>query len=250
MDNKPQRVEIDHHTIRLIIGVIAISLATVTSYLAGKPLINSISASYHTGGPARDVFVGFLFAIAAFMLAYNGRSTWQMIFSKVAALAAVGVAFFPCECGGETGLRCSTKFTDALNEIATAACEGCIASQKISVAYVHGASAAVMFSILAFFCYSFYKRAKGKGRSRANLRATIYAICGLVIVACIAVIAYDGFTDGSIREHIKRLVFWGEATGLYAFGIAWLVASRKVPGITDPDERLPLSPYAEPDRDD
>ena len=70
--------------------------------------------------------MGFLFAIAAFLLAYNGLSRTEMFLSKAAAAAALGVALFPCECGGHPAL----------------------------VPYVHGASAAVMFLILAYFCYS------------------------------------------------------------------------------------------------
>ena len=67
----PKREEIDHRTIKLIVGVIALSLATLTGAFAGTP-IASISASYYEGGWSQTIFIGFLFAIAAFLLAYNG----------------------------------------------------------------------------------------------------------------------------------------------------------------------------------
>ena len=43
-------------------------------------------------------------------------------------------------------------------------------------------------------------------------------------------------------------MFYGEAAGLFAFGISWLTASRTVPGLTHPEERFsPLRPDKPPD---
>src|SRR6266404_9609633 len=92
---KPE--EIDHHILKLIVGVIALTLANLTAFLSAHS-IQSISASYWEGGWARDFFIGFLFAISSFLLAYNGFSTAEMLLSKVAALAALGVVLFPCGC--------------------------------------------------------------------------------------------------------------------------------------------------------
>jgi hypothetical protein len=126
----PQREEIDHRTIKLLIGLIALTLATFTSYFAGGT-ITSISAAYYEGGWAQSILVGFLFAIAAFLLAYNGLSTREMVLSKVAAVAALGVALFPCKCGNREQI----------------------------IPYVHAVSATTMFLVLAYFCYVFYRRA-------------------------------------------------------------------------------------------
>jgi len=81
----PERSEIDEHTGKLIVGLIALFLASFTNFFSGDS-INSISEAYHQGGWARDIFVGFLFAITAFLLAYNGKSRRQMVLSKIAAL--------------------------------------------------------------------------------------------------------------------------------------------------------------------
>ena len=215
MYSNPKRVEIDHHTMKLIIGVIAISLATLTSFFAVTS-IQSISASYYEDGWSRDIFVGFLFAISAFLLAYNGKSTNEMVLSKMAAVAAMGVAMFPCKCGTHTEI----------------------------IRYVHGTSAAVMFVILAIFCYIFFRRAYGKGHLQAKLRAIIYALCGITIVTSILIIAIDNFTGGIISSKINRLTFFCEAAALIAFGIAWLSASRILPLITSGKERLSLSPFS------
>ena len=93
----PTRPEIDHRTIKLVVGVIAISLPCLTSYFA-TDRIASISESYYEGGWSQTIFIGFLFAIAAFLLAYNGMSRPEMISSKIASAAGLGVALYPCKC--------------------------------------------------------------------------------------------------------------------------------------------------------
>ena len=216
MQLTPQREEIDHRTIKLLVGVIALTLSSLTSFFAGTP-INSISASYHAGGWAQSFFVGFLFAISAFLLAYNGLSFREMVMSKIAALAAIGVALFPCKC-------------DQQPEI---------------LPYVHAAAAAAMFVMLAGFCYIFFKRARQKGYPQASMRAAIYAACGVAIVLSMAVLALDASTDGMIKAALTslgingaRLTFYVEHAALIAFGISWLTASRVLPVITRPDERF------------
>jgi uncharacterized membrane protein YjfL (UPF0719 family) len=205
----PQRQEIDHRTIKLIIGVVALSLASLTSLFA-RTAITSISASYYEGGWSQSIFIGFLFAIAALLLAYNGLSRSEMILSKVAAIAGLGVALFPCSCG----------------------------AHPVRVPYVHWACAAAMFLILAFFCYTFFERARAKKHVQAVARATIYVACGIAIVLSIVTIAIDNLTNGSLSAFVPRLTFYSEAAGLVAFGISWLTASRVLPLLTREDERF------------
>ncbi|HMV33246.1 MAG TPA: hypothetical protein PKA50_14110, partial [Gemmatimonadales bacterium] len=80
----PRRPEIDEHTLKLMVGIVALSLANLTSWFSGKHL-ESISASYYETGLAQTTFIGFLFAAASFFLAYNGQSRREMVASKVAA---------------------------------------------------------------------------------------------------------------------------------------------------------------------
>ena len=216
MQLTPQREEIDHRTIKLLVGVIALTLSSLTSFFAGTP-ISSISAAYHVGGWAQSFFVGFLFAIAAFLLAYNGLSFREMVMSKIAALAAIGVALFPCRCD----------------------------QQAEVLPYVHAAAATTMFVMLAGFCYVFFKRARQKGYPQANMRAAIYALCGAAIVSTMLVLAIDALTGGTVKAALTslglngaRLTFYVEHTALIAFGISWLTASRVLPVITRPDERF------------
>src|SRR5262245_52114602 len=93
----PRRQEIDHRTIKLIVGIVALSLAALTSLFA-KTAITSISAAYYEGGLAQSTLVGFLFASSALLMSYNGFSKREMVLSKVASIAGLGVALFPCKC--------------------------------------------------------------------------------------------------------------------------------------------------------
>lgn len=214
MEKSQLRLEIDNRTMKLIVGVIAVSLAPLVNLLA--PGLNSISASYWAHGEwPRTIFVGFLFAIGAFLLSYNGYSKTEMRLSKVAAFAAVGIAMFPCGCGGHDQI----------------------------VPGVHYISAAVMFGILAIFCYFFFRRALAKGWIQANARAGIYALCGLGIVLAMVAMAVDAATGDSLSQRFRNFTFYAEATGLVAFGIAWFTASKVVPGIARADERLKFHPF-------
>lgn len=219
MSTIPRKAEVDHRTLKLLVGVIALSLGSLTNLFADQPL-ESISASYHEGGWSQSFFVGFLFAIAAFLLAYNGKSRREMLLSKVAALAAFGVAMFPCKC-------------DDRLEI---------------IKHVHVVSAAVMFLILAYFCYLFFERARRKGHKEAVRREVIYAACGVAILVAILVLALNAAVGGVIKDAFPRLTFYSETAALIAFGISWLTASRTLPLITSQRERFsPLDADAKPD---
>ena len=208
--------EIDHHVLKLIVGLIALTLANLTALFSSGP-IQSISASYYEGGWARDFFVGFLFAISSFLFAYNGVSSFEMLLSKIAAVAALGVALFPCRCG----------------------------EHDEAIPYVHYISATVMFIVLACLCGVFFKRARSKGHREARWRCYLYAVCGITIVIVIAVLAIDHFTGEPIGSKVPGLTFYGERAGLVAFGISWLVASRVLPVITASGERISILPISQ-----
>lgn len=204
----PERHEIEFRTIRLIVGVIAISLPILTSLYAKTPL-TSISASYYEGGWSQSIFIGFLFAIAAFMFAYNGRTRAQMLLSKVAAIAAIAIVLFPCSCGH--------PHPHTIN--------------------IHGLAGATMFLILTVFSIMFLRRAWRKGHPQAKARVAIYAVCAFVMIASILTQLIDDFTGGAVVAHIPRLTFYTETCSLVAFGVSWLTASRILPLLTSKEER-------------
>ena len=71
------------------------------------------------------------------------------------------------------------------------------------------------------------------------MRAGIYAVCGIAILLAIVALAFDGLTH-VLRDRWPDFTFYGEAAGLWAFGVSWLVASRVLPLITREDERFSL----------
>lgn len=217
---KPRTPEIDHRTIKLTVGLIALSLAGLTSFFA-QSVLESISASYYEGALSppsfkaalsQNIFIGFLYAISALMLSYNGLSASEMVLSKIAAVLALGVALFPCGC--DKGIY------------------------PMIIGKIHYASAAILFLILAFFCYLFRQRARRKGHAEANARSYIYVISGITILASVLVLAINALGGEFISAKVPRLVFYGERTGLIAFGISWLTASRVLPFLARDDERL------------
>lgn len=215
----PEHHQIDHRTIKLLVGVIAITLSWLTSAFANNTL-TSISAAYFEGGWSQVIFIGFLFAISALMLAYNGYSKLEMVLCKVAALCGIIIAMFPCRC----------------------------VNREEIIKGVHGGAAIVLFLILAYLCWGFFRRARAKHHKRANVRSWIYAACGIAMLVSIGALAIETFTQGGMTQHVhSRFVFYGEAVGLVAFGVSWLTASRTLPFLTNEDERFSLVRRHNPD---
>ncbi len=210
-----QKHEIDHRTMKLIVGVIAITLGPLTCFLSHQSL-PSISASYEVHGATSSVFVGFLFAIASFLAAYNGEILKEKRLSKFAALAAIGVAMCPCGCL----VGCGEPSTES----------------SISAAG-HYVSATVMFAVLAIFCRIFCKRARMKGHPEAVRRSHVYLVCEWLIWICIGVLGINAVTQPYFCRMIPNITFWGEQVALLAFGIAWLMASHILPFFNRSDEQ-------------
>jgi hypothetical protein len=224
---------LDVRTLRLLIGCIAIGLAVLVQAVSPLPL-TSISGSYFSGDWPRNFFVGCLFFIACFMIAYNGKLQIEAWLSKAAALAAIGVAVFPCDCAveatkrGAKTLQCLGISIDHYSSLSHCT------TQVQEIRGAHGAFAFVMFGILAVFCYIFYKRAKAKEderRTAARRRMWVYSTALILIVAAITALLVDRLFDGIISHAWPTFVFWGEFVGLVSFGASWLTASYIVPGM-------------------
>jgi hypothetical protein len=169
----------------------------------------SISQSYWDQGVwPRNIFVGFLMAIAALLLAYNGESATEKLLAKLASLAAFGVAMNPCECP----------------------IDGC---PHPNTTGAHSGCAAVLFAILALFCWIFARRAWKKYQSRYNhlgkIRAICYAVFGSLMIVDIVFLAGANANEPWFAKKWETRVYWGEAAGLWSFGLSWLLASHTIP---------------------
>ncbi|WP_334019991.1 hypothetical protein [Alteromonas sp. S015] len=224
--------------IRTLVGVIALTIPFLVTYTAGTDL-SSISASYYTD--ARDWFVGLLFAVAAFLFAYNGRSIVQCVLSKIASLAAMGVALSPTTregCNNKLGKKVETNLDTACKcicDVPNVFCE-CIACDPVWIGIAHYVAAAILFFILTIFCFFIFFRETGEridGEERSQdekFRHWIYFVCSIfMFLSMIGLLLYFfkwAFTD------VKDFVYWAEALALVSFGFAWTVSGKWIPGLT------------------
>ncbi|MBQ5940618.1 MULTISPECIES: hypothetical protein [unclassified Massilia] len=200
--------EIDYRTMKLMVAAISLTLSGLTLYFAEGPLA-SISHAYCADGMSRDIFVGFLFAIAAIMSAHNGADDCEKVASRLAAVSALGVALVPTSCRDDVASTWHFLF------------------------------AAAVFAILAWFCWSFYRRAGTKPHPEyAARRKIVYGICGIGILAMMGLIAAHKFFG---LWPAFNVTFNGEAIGLALFGVSWLVASHFLPYFDHPGERMKVT---------
>lgn len=200
----------DYRSLRLLMGIIAFLLPFVVSLIATDPL-SSISESYCT--EARDAFVGLLFFVSAFLWAYKGHSSNEAVASKVASFAAIFVAVFPTTCKPyEPDIRSA----------------------------IHYGAAAILFLILAYFCFvPFQKNTKGR-KGKKGLRSVIYFICGSVILGSMLTLVSAQLMMPEQIVKTYQITYWAEAFALWSFGIAWMVAGKWICLLVDEDEALKL----------
>jgi hypothetical protein len=223
MIEKPHQGQINEYTIKFLIGSIAFALPWIELIVTGwtGDSLQSISASYTFDPWPRNIFVGCLFAMAAFLLAYNGDSMLQFGLAKAGAAAAFCLAMFPCEC------------SDGKYEI---------------VPHVHLIATIVMFAVLIAFCIIFYSHAQKKfeedrSHVEARRRRYIYLVCGIgmgastVLLLLAAACKLKGWPIPAACPKEFPLVLVGETAGLVSFGIAWLTASKCLPLLARDGER-------------
>jgi hypothetical protein len=170
---------------------------------SGTTLQASMSAYYYTD--MRDVFVGVLVAIGAFLFLYKGytaREDWAL---NIAGACAPGIAFFAMNPDGD-----------------------CSASSGGFSA--HGAFAVVFFGAIAYVCIFLSEEGPVDGVP-ARLRqayCTVAKACGGVMVVCIGgAVAYTFLASGEVMASLceANLVFWLEALAVGAFSVYWIVKS-------------------------
>lgn len=223
--------DLSNHRHRQLIGYIGLVfpmlLIAIVLWRDGLEVwkeLESVSAYYYTG--AVPVFVGMLVSLALFLFTYDGygneHHTADRCLAIVAAIAAAGVAFFP---------------TAAPNE----ALRPTWWSPWIGV--VHYVCAVVLFAAFAAFCLWLFRQRDGvEDDPDKETRNTVYAVCGVVIIASMGWAGYLG-SQG-------KPIFWPESMALVFFAISWLVkgyalrsiaavAQSWIPGhaLTDDEEK-------------
>jgi len=199
------------------VGLIALflplTLAVGNFVFGGDELKGSISAYYYT--PMGNVFVGSLCALAVFFLSYNYRPLpafdLDNTLSKVASVAALGVANFP-----------------TTSDVGTAS-----QSEKV-VAFVHLFCAGSLFILLAVFSlFLFTRTGSPKSMTKAKKRRNVlYRTCGVVIaVSVLLVVVSNWIVKPPSSWHA---LFWLETVAVVAFGVSWLVKGGFLGILADP----------------
>jgi hypothetical protein len=157
----------------------------------GEIIQKSISHYYHSG--MGDVFVGTLCAVALFMFFYSGYDKWDDWAGNVAAIFAIGVAWFPATEAGASDLTGKIHFT----------------------------CAALFFLTLAIFSLFLFTRKGSNPTPQKLTRNRIYIVCGIIMITCLVAIAiYLNFIHNDNQG--SGFVFWAETIALVAFGVSWL----------------------------
>lgn len=193
--------QINHKTMRVVVGIIALALSPLVLMLSGTgEYLSSISSSYWTD--ARDVFVGSLVAVGFFLSAYNGseeRRDLEYYLSKAACIFALCVALFPTSGGVPPKWIATIASVVGLESI-----------------HVHYGAAIALFVCLIVLMWFFSVRAM---RKEKKFRAYLYrAISVLMAVGIVGFILAGNYLG--LKNHIFILECWG----LSLFGLGWLIA--------------------------
>jgi hypothetical protein len=216
--------------LRMLIGSLALLLPIVLLVgdwrLLSGPFAarGSLSAYYHSG--MRDVFVGFLFAIAAFLVTYRAFTLRiENLLTIVAGLAAIVVAVFPTDRPAEVLARSpETPLQHSLGEGLTA-----------GIHYGGAVSLIVLLAVISvFFGIKEAKRAPSAGHRPPvfwtwfhwGCAAVIACACGYMLLANSAHVLDDRYS-----------LLIGESVSVVAFGLSWLFkgVERDMLGDTAPE---------------
>jgi hypothetical protein len=225
---RPRRKEanqliISYLYLRKAVGWIAILLPF--ALLVGNIVISgnqpeSISGYYYTG--MRNVLVGALCVLGAFLIAYSGYDELDRWITNLAGIGALGVAFFPTS---------SPSFRPS------------------AIGVFHHIFATTAMTLMGFMALQFMKTkapAEGTqawkqiwqllrslwhaeqvpdGQRQKKMRNRIYRICAWVILVSVALGAAQSFVPLSVKGN-SHLLFWFETLALAAFGASWFVKGQ------------------------
>lgn len=193
--------------LRVGLAGLALAFPILLWFFAGGDLLGSISAYYHEpagrggalGREPRDVFVGVLCAIGAFLYLYKGYRWQENMALNIAGVAAAAIALFPTDLDGR----------DAFS--------------------VHGAAAITYFLAIAYVCLF---RARDTldfvldgVRRRWFKRA--YALLGVAMVLLpLAVLLIHNVR--SLEAQAGGMVFWIEVAAIYVFAGFWVLKSLEI----------------------
>src|SRR5277367_3747671 len=89
-------VVLSYRQLRLYVGLIGVLLPVVlviANWIDGYGIQPSLSGYYYT--PMRNIFVGALWGIGVFLVAYNGYDREDGVITNIAGASAIAISLFP-----------------------------------------------------------------------------------------------------------------------------------------------------------
>lgn len=252
--NLSREEEIDQRRMAFIVGAVAVGLPTAC-ILVGLFLSTcfyfSISHYYYAQFWG-SVFIGCLIFIGTYLITWQGQSRGEKILATCTGPFAWGIALFPTSGPGCTQAEWQARlFADVLYDASAGTLALDVPDAPVPVAgaefftllpwaaTLHGISAAIMFSVLAYFSLVVFTReVRRRDRDRggalrlAKLRRNrIYRVCGWIIVAMIVALGGRLLIEWLTGRPLafwdaNNMTLWCEAVALYAFGVSWMVKGR------------------------
>lgn len=210
----PLSVSTSYVVLRNGIGVLGFALPIAMIVGGGLDHIQpSLSAYYHFSperpgqygaGTMRDLFVGLLCAIGAFLFFYRGHSLLEDVALNVAGISAVLVALFPMDWPPAPGTTASVT------------------------SRLHSGSATLFFLMIAYVCVF---RARDtlyilEDESRRRMFERLYLTFGLLMLATPAMVALLAATSTVAGMGYETLIV--ESGGVFVFAAFWLVKSFEI----------------------
>lgn len=188
------------HLQRFILGLICGLLPfldIVFGLIFYKHIPQSISVTYYYNFNA--IMIGSLVLCAFFLFTYNGYDLGDRIFTLLAGIGSLGVAFFPTANIFNEGSRVGLfSLPDNISNI------------------IHFIMAVLVFGSFALMTITQFTKGKHKGRNK------LYYICGAIMLLAMVLIGLSALIP-ILKFEISTMVY--ELIMLEAFSCAWLVKS-------------------------
>ncbi|TAE34849.1 MAG: hypothetical protein EAZ91_00070 [Cytophagales bacterium] len=218
---------ISYLTLRNLIGLcgmlLPLILAAITSRSGSDALVEpSLSDYYYTN--TGEIFVVILSMLAVFLFTYQGYGR-EKVWSFIAGLGAMGVAFFPTEAPFSARTAFSIHTPRRGDQI----------PQFFGLIEWHFVFAALFFIAAAIVAIVYFPRLKpGESETRDDgklsqkgIRNRVYRISGWVMLACVVGIAlYFGIRSSEQPFKGFPVIFVLETIAVEAFGIAWITKGQ------------------------
>jgi hypothetical protein len=241
------------------VGIVAIGLPLVmltSIFVEGACMRASVSHFYYEVFYG-DLFVGAMFFIGTFLLAYRGETRAENALATAAGLGAFGTALFPARGDGCQNGEFSTRLFAFVSEekeqmimspLVGSTSEGFFRMIELSH-ILHSVFAILLSGFLAYYSLAVFTRvipsqrnADGSLKAAKKRRNLIYNFSGLAIIFAILSMTVQmtlkmGFKYDVPYWETFSGSFIAEMVAMSAFGLGWIVKGRALgQGIKDDEE--------------